>query len=1224
MGFSPSFISEAVGFSGGIWVMTRSNANLSVRLLQLHTQVITFEIWRDTLSWACSAVYASPVPAQREVLWQHLTHIRNSINIPWLLVRDMNEILLPSEVRGGEFIPSRAQRFAAVLESSLETKELAGIALLNSWQHGHPSYQRVVELAWQRGEDNIMSKLECVRQDSETFNKETFGDILRRKRWVEGRLRGVQRELNTMLTSALTQLEAQLQGEYRHLLKQEELLWFQRARGNNVRFGDRNTAYFHAHVVIRKKRNKIHRLKLADGEWCSDQDRLATEVQSHFQSLFAAGPTRSESNFDHASMPQVTTAEQRRLSQPAIKEEVRRALMTMDSYTAPGIDGFQPYFFKKYWDIVSDFVWKMVAEAFEKGTVPDHLLETLVVLIPKVDSPSTVKELRPISLCKVTYKLLTKVIVTRMRSIMSRIIGPMQNSFLPGRGTMDNAFLAQEIIHHMNTSKARKGSLAFKIDLEKAYDSISWDFLEETLHLFGFPYKLVDLIMYCVRGIKLNLLWNGSRLPAFHPGRGLRQGDPLSPYLFVLCMERLSIKIHQLVDRGDWKPLQLSPNGPPVSHLFFADDVLLFCQASSNQVQLVANTLQGFCDNSGLKINMAKSKALSSKRVPAIIRDQIRSIAPIPFVHDLGQYLGFPLSGGRHNKNRFHYLIENINRKLASWKTNLLNLAGRVCLAKAVISSIPTYTMQVFWLPRNIIDSINQTMRRFIWSRGNGHRGWHLVKWSTVTQDKETGGLGVKDMADHNTALLGKAVWNLLQNSNKLWVQTFTHKYLQGHSILSVPARHNASPIWKGIIKARDQLHNGFKYRLGDGKTSMWYTDWTGQGKIVDRLPFVHISDTNICLQDLIHNQNWNFNRIMTMLPEDVENSFTKIVPQLAPDRPDMWTWNCSDAGIYSVREGYQWLQEQKLIQVAGERWNWIWKLKIPEKVRIFTWLCLHDALPVNSNRVKCHLATSAACDRCSAPREDIIHSLRECPHSREIWGRLGVWSWPNFWNLDLVEWIHFHGRISHAIRFLAGIWGIWKWRCNMVLDDRPWPLEIAWRKLQHDHDDFIRFLQHDMFENGQGMLHKGWRPPQTGFLKLNTDGSYLPETARMGGGGLLRDSAGKWVQGFISAGVDGSAFLADGLKLAWNNGVRQIQCESDCRELVSCVQDQTRSMAHIHGMILQEIRELLSRDWRIELSWCNRESNDAAIGLQSVDPHYFYQNIRWWRFLPQNWKSFY
>src|ERR1044072_8741968 len=141
----------------------------------------------------------------------------------------------------------------------------------------------------------------------------------------------------------------------------------------------------------------------------------------------------------------------------------------------------------------------------------------------------------------------------------------MQSSFLPGWGTMENAIIAHEVLHHMSVSSARHGMLAFKIDIEKAYDDVSWKFLKETMILFGLPPILIDLIMQCVSSSSISLLWNGARLPPYKPGRGLRQGDSISPYLFVMCMERLSVHIQHLVDNEVWKLVRVSVGGPPIS-----------------------------------------------------------------------------------------------------------------------------------------------------------------------------------------------------------------------------------------------------------------------------------------------------------------------------------------------------------------------------------------------------------------------------------------------------------------------------------------------------------------------------------------------------------------------------------------------------------------------------------------------------------------------------------
>lgn len=243
--------------------------------------------------------------------------------------------------------------------------------------------------------------------------------------------------------------------------------------------------------------------------------------------------------------------------------------------------------------MVGDDIRHLVKEAFATGTFDTSIAETLVVLIPKGDNPTQFKDFRPISLYNTIYKLVSKVMVNRLRPLLSDIIGPQQSSFLPGRGTFDNTTVLQEIIHSMHKSKKKKGDVVYKMDLEKAYDHVDWNFLRDCLHDFGFPQITIQLILKCITSSSLSILWNGTRLPSFTPTRGLRQGDPLSPYLFVICMEKLSL-ISEAVSAKRWLPFGVSKNGPWVSHLLFADDVLFFTRACIEQARLVADIMGNF------------------------------------------------------------------------------------------------------------------------------------------------------------------------------------------------------------------------------------------------------------------------------------------------------------------------------------------------------------------------------------------------------------------------------------------------------------------------------------------------------------------------------------------------------------------------------------------------------------------------------------------------------
>ena len=183
------------------------------------------------------------------------------------------------------------------------------------------------------------------------------------------------------------------------------------------------------------------------------------------------------------------------------------------------------------------------------------LNKTLLVLIQKKKNADSLRDYRPISLCNVSYKIITKTVVNRIKPLLSRLIGPAQTSFVSGRQITDNIVLAQEIIHSMRNKKGKKGWMACKIDLTKAYDMLRWDFIHETLVDVGFPELVVSVIMNCITTPSMEILWNGDRTSSFIPSRGIRQGDPMSPYIFVLCIERLAQHIQQEASHGNWQPI---------------------------------------------------------------------------------------------------------------------------------------------------------------------------------------------------------------------------------------------------------------------------------------------------------------------------------------------------------------------------------------------------------------------------------------------------------------------------------------------------------------------------------------------------------------------------------------------------------------------------------------------------------------------------------------------
>lgn len=235
-----------------------------------------------------------------------------------------------------------------------------------------------------------------------------------------------------------------------------------------------------------RKRVRIDALKGPNDEWISDVIRLKGITFSHFQSIYGIMEPIERLNTLSTFLPLPLTVE-RDLTRVLSSEEVRKAIFAMGAFKSPGPDGFQAIFYQKNWSIISSSVITFTKDILEGPRSIASVNNTLLVLIPKVDQPETIKQFRPINLCNVSYKLITKIIASCLRGFLSDIISPYQSSFVPGRRIQDNVVIPQELIHTLDRLKRAKKFMVVKVDLEKAYDMLSWDFLNETLILADIP-----------------------------------------------------------------------------------------------------------------------------------------------------------------------------------------------------------------------------------------------------------------------------------------------------------------------------------------------------------------------------------------------------------------------------------------------------------------------------------------------------------------------------------------------------------------------------------------------------------------------------------------------------------------------------------------------------------------------------------------------------------------
>lgn len=321
----------------------------------------------------------------------------------------------------------------------------------------------------------------------------------------------------------------------------------------------------------------------------------------------------------------------------------------------------------------------------------------------------------------------------------------------------DNILIAHEAFHSLKLKKGGQvGYMAVKLDFNKAYDRTEWDFLAAVLQKMGFHPQWIQWIMECVSTVNFSVCVNGEKRASFIPTRGLRQGDPLSPYLFILVADVLSNLLSQSFRDRQITGFKITRQCPTLSHLLFADDVLLFLKAEVSECQKVLDILSTYCEASGQMINFDKSSVQFSSNVSPTLCSSICAMSGLKVSHPSAKYLGLPSFWGRSKAEAYEFLIEKVVSKLQGWKMKLLSQAARETLIKAVVQAIPSYAMACFAFPKKFCDKLNSYIRRFWWGGELDGKGIHWVGWDQLVMSKLQGGLGFRDFHSFNLALLAR------------------------------------------------------------------------------------------------------------------------------------------------------------------------------------------------------------------------------------------------------------------------------------------------------------------------------------------------------------------------------------------------------------------------------------------------------------------------------------
>ncbi|GMI74475.1 hypothetical protein HRI_001116800 [Hibiscus trionum] len=1227
-GFTLGFDVSAQGSRGGLFLAWSPSLAVSIRSYSInHIDADVRDVNSD-LQWRFTSFYGNPVESQRSSSWDLLRSLDTDRTSPWLVAGDFNEVMLASEKKGGCV---RSERNMEAFRSAMCDCDLADLGFSGNWytwergrlssnnvrerldrgianpswracfpdfavvhlthtisdhcpvlidteSHSYPSGDRVffrfdanwtlekecedlIKSFWSSTTGDLPEKLLSLSKELGKWSKENF--LIRRRRSHE--LNEKLKNLSTLDADDETLAEIlDIKLALNLEADKDELYWEQRAHSNWLKHGDRNTRFFHNWASYRKKKNRISSLRSDEGHSVTSDEDMACIASEFYKNLFTCAGTSDLNFLQDIIHPVITPDMNENLLLPFNAADIYCALKGMAPLKASGQDGYPALFFQHYWHIVgsevSDFCLKFLNESGDLSAING----TNVVLIPKVPNPVSISQFRPTSLCNVLYKIIAKAIVNRLCGLLDLCVDTTQGAFVPGCHITDNILIAYEVLHSLKSRKqGSNGAFALKLDMSKAYDRVEWEFIRKMLSV------MVDLVLSCVSSVSYRIVFNNVPGETFKPSRGLRQGDPLSPYLFLFCAEGLSALIKAARLRNEFKGVKVGRSGVTLTHLFFADDSILFGDTSPTGILALKNLLYVYEKASGQKINFEKSLIYFSSNVPPSTRLQIGDFFGVRISTNPEKYLGLPTMVGKNKRGAFAHILDSTNKKVDNWSCRFLSMGGKEVFIKAVLQAIPVYAMQCFLFPITLCRALESIYCRFWWRNGGTRKGIHWASWNSLCSPKENGGMGFRDLAKFNIAILAKQGWQLLTNPDSLLFKVLKGRYYPTENFLSASLGSNPSYTWKSIWCTRGLLEKGYGWRVGHGKSiSIWTDPWlldTTSGRVQsldNTLSLSKVSDLIISTTN-----SWNRDLINSIFSPTQASSILSIqLPHFS--REDLIIWRADKSGIYSVRSGYKLLCGVHLMTDSSGTlqqsdtpsiYKKLWTSNLPAKVKVMVWRFFKNYLPTNVNlriwRIQVHLD----CNLCGAGAESVYHLASECQFSLVVFSSLNISLPPVSDEQDWLSWLSnlFMSNSSTVLEsFFIAIWAIWTYRNRKVHESvSQTPAEVV--AYVNKYIAEWRICHGATSQKPASHTATNWVPPSGEEIKFNFDAGFNAISKTSISGIIVRNSKGEIMAAATYPHRDvSSPEIAEALAcykaliLASNLGFSRISVEGDAQTI--------------------------------------------------------------------------
>ncbi|KAJ9538957.1 hypothetical protein OSB04_031690 [Centaurea solstitialis] len=1032
-------------------------SSLDVMVLEAHGQFMHCEIRIRGMTQGLfvSFVYGANRGQERQSLWSGLRKFRAILgDKPWVLLGDFNCLLFPHDALGGisrrngdmaDFATYAQARFLPRGLSDHSPGIVSFKGGVRPKRYGFkfdnflvqdPKFRGIVQNYWNMDVQGtfmfrVTSKLKLLKAPLKKL-RSTYGNLSMRTSKLKDELDVAQLAADLDPSNDTLSLDvSRLRKAYQLACWTDVSAARQRAKVKWLSEGDANTRYFHKVVEEKRHAHYVHSVCRTDGTYVYDDD-VAPAFIEHFVSIIGTKdadvvPLMPESLFSS----KLSLADSLHMIRPILSEEIRDALFHIGNDKAPGSDGFSSRFFKSTWDIVGPDILLAIHNFFYRGHLAKELNHTLLCLLPKSPNATYVSDFRPIACCSVLYKCISKVIVDRMKPCLDGIVSRSQSAFIPGRRIVDNILMAHELVagYHLGKGPPR---CAFKIDLRKAYDMVSWDYLFGMLEGFGFHPVIIKWIKGLVSTPSFSVVVNGESRGFFHGKRGIRQGDPLSPYLFTLVMEGFSMILKQCISDAIDFGFHHACEDFGITHLCFANDLFVFTRGDVASVEVLKKALSIFALRSGLSPNLQKSDIFFGN---VSMDDKATILQCLPFRTGTFpiRYLGVTLSPITLRIADYSGIIAKVRGRLQNWKSKFLSFGGRQQLITSVLQSLQLYWMAIFMFPSGVIHELERLCRDFLWTQGDPSRGRCKVAWTLVCRPRNCGGLGFRRLAVWNRALIAKNLWAVLSNRKCLWVDWIRQYSFRNHNFWKVRKNNRWSWVLAKMMLIRPEIRRCVTVRIGSGlTTNAWHDTWLSCGPLSEVISarFIHgmsLSSTTTVRQllDTFHD-GWP-DAWITRYPilADVQ------LPTIMNDVPDVHCWDDLDRGVCTVHGMYNSLMGTlDVVQWAGSVW---FKGHIPKHSFCMWVACLHRLPTQDRLATWKHDPPDLMCSLCGLMPDSHNHLFFECTYARQVWIQvLHKVNWVDFpcsWDA-IVDAISTNGTaptaLTHQLALAASVYFIW------------------------------------------------------------------------------------------------------------------------------------------------------------------------------------------------------